>query len=374
MSSGPPEDTLGIMTFIAVAVATSLALTGTTGAATNGTTSVATNPLRPYLDRIVAAGTAAAVAEVRRDGRTYRAASGRIELGRNTPATPGARFRIGSVTKAFTATVVLQLVAEGKLKLDDPLSAHLPGVVEQADTVTIKDLLGHTSGVPEHTDDLFDKWGRIAEPERTWTGQDLVDVANKHPRLFPAGTRFAYTNTNFILLGMVIEAVTGRPYTQEITERIVRPLGLTSTTTPTSSTAIRGKHLHGYVMVDGKPYDVTRINPTIAGAAGGIISTTADLDTFFRALFSGRLLRPAELKAMTTVGKGDYGLGLETAKLSCGMVYGHGGGVPGYSTVTFHSADGRRQLSLNVTAYEGDPTPAVKALVERALCLPSMEG
>ncbi|MFI9560088.1 serine hydrolase domain-containing protein [Nonomuraea endophytica] len=303
-----------------------------------------TAPLQPELDRIVAAGAGAVIVEVRGDGRTTRLASGVIELGRPRRAPVNGRFRIGGVTEAFTATVVLQLVAEGRLRLDDPLGAHLRNA---AADITVRHLLGHTSGLPEHTG-----------PAPRRRARDLADLTV----LFAPGTRYAPSGTGYRLLGMVIEEVTGRPYTREITDRIIKPLKLTATRTPTSSTAINGPHAHGYLMTGGRPRDVTRLDPTAAGAAGGMMSTTADLNTFFHALLTGGLLPPAELTLMKTPGIGGaYGLGLEIADTPCGTAYGHRGAILGYSTLSFHSADADRQLSLSMTPYDDAAHAALRA-------------
>ncbi|MFE0150731.1 serine hydrolase domain-containing protein [Nonomuraea sp. NPDC059007] len=303
-----------------------------------------TAPLQPELDRIVAAGAGAVIAELRWDDRTTRLASGVIELGRPRRAPVNGRFRIGGVTEAFTATVVLQLVAEGRLGLDDPLGAHLRN---PAPDITIRHLLGHTSGLPEHTG-----------PTRPRRARDLVNLAV----LSDPGTRYAPSGTGYLLLGMVIEEVTGRPYTREITDRIIKPLKLTATRTPTSSTAINGPHARGYLMTGGRPRDVTRLNPTAAGAAGGMMSSTADLNTFFHALLTGGLLPPAELTLMKTPGiGGDHGLGLEIAGTPCGTAYGHRGAILGYTTLSFHSADGARQLSLSMTPYDDAAHAALRA-------------
>ncbi|MFI6386452.1 serine hydrolase domain-containing protein [Nonomuraea sp. NPDC050540] len=310
---------------------------------------VTTAPLQPELDRIVAAGAGAVIAELRWDGRTTRLASGVIELGRPRRAPVNGRFRIGGVTEAFTATVVLQLVAEGRLGLDDPLGAHLGNAVPD---ITVRHLLGHTGGLPENT---------VAEhtgPGRPRRARELVDLAV----LSAPGTRYAHSATGYLLLGMVIEEVTGRPYTREITDRIIKPLKLTATRTPTSSTAINGPHARGYLMTGGRIRDVTRLDPTAAGAAGGMMSSAADLNTFFHALLTGGLLPPAELALMKTPGIGGaHGLGLEIAGSPCGTAYGHRGAILGYTTLSFHSSDGARQLSLSMTPYDDAAHAALQA-------------
>ncbi|MFI6180504.1 serine hydrolase domain-containing protein [Nonomuraea sp. NPDC051191] len=329
--------------------------------------------LQAMLDKVVAGGAVAAIAEVRDGDRTWRAASGKAKMNHAQPAPVDGRFRAGSVTKSFTATAVLQLVGEGKLHLSDSVEQWLPELVDKGADITIRHILQNTSGLPEYSTGMMDEAGIPKERYRTWSARELVERAEKLPRDFPPGSEYRYSNTNYIVLGMLIERVTGRPYATEIRERILRPLGLRHTRLPGASPEVYGPHAHGYVPVTrgGKvaPVDVTRFNPTMAGAAGEIISTTGDINRFYRALFQGKLLRPGLLKEMKDPGTTEgYGLGLELAPLPCGTAFGHGGGAPGYLTVAFNSADGSRQVTLSITPFSGDPHQAAKTLLTSALC------
>lgn len=329
--------------------------------------------VQAMLDKIVAGGAVAAIAEVRDGDRTWRAAAGRARLKNARPAPVDGRFRAGSVTKSFTATVVLQLVGEGRLRLSDSVEQWLPGLVDGGADITIRHLLQHTSGLPEYSTGMMDEAGIPKERYRTWSARELVERAEKLPRDFPPGSGYGYSNTNYIVLGMLIERVTGRPYATEVGERILRPLGLRHTRLPGASPEVHGPHAHAYVPVTrgGRvvPVDVTRFNPTMAGAAGEIVSTTADVNRFYRALFQGRLLPPGLLKEMKDPGTtGGYGLGLELAPLPCGAAFGHGGGAPGYLTVAFSSADGSRQVTLSITPFSGDPHQAAMTVLTSALC------
>ncbi|MBK6012859.1 serine hydrolase [Streptomyces sp. MBT53] len=336
--------------------------------------------LQAALDRVTATGAIGAVAEVRQGGAVWRGSSGRSVLNGRQPAPVDGRFRAGSVTKTFTATVVLQLVGEGRLRLSDTAERWLPGLVPApgGDRITVRDLLQHASGLPEYTDGLLDG-DAPRDRFRTWTPAELVrravkDGAGNRPLLFPPGTDHHYSNTDYIVLGMIIEKVTGRSYRTEIDQRIIRPLGLRDTRLPGSSPFLTGPHSHGYEPVekaDGTlvPVDYTTVNMSVAGAAGEIISSTADLDRFFRTLLSGGLLRPAELREMTAdPSGGGWGLGLEIATLPCGTIVGHGGGTPGYRTVSFHTLDGTRQVTVDWTDWGTDAGPAALALLTAALC------
>ncbi|MEV3986346.1 serine hydrolase domain-containing protein [Nonomuraea sp. NPDC049758] len=362
----------GRRTSAAVVACLTVSLTATP--AMTATASAEAGPsLQAMLDKVVAGGAVAAIAEVRDGDRTWRAASGKATMNSARPAPVDGRFRAGSVTKSFTASVVLQLVGEGRLHLSDSVERWLPGLVDGGADITIRHLLQHTSGLPEYSTGMMDEAGIPKERYRTWSARELVERAEKLPRDFPPGSAYRYSNTNYIVLGLLIERVTGRPYVTEIRERILRPLGLRHTRVPGASPEVHGPHAHAYVPVTRGgtvvPVDVTRFNPTMAGAAGEIISTTGDVNRFYRALFQGKLLRPDLLKEMKDPGTTEgYGLGLELAPLPCGTAFGHGGGAPGYLTVAFSSADGSRQVTLSITPFSGDPHQAAMTLLTSALC------
>lgn len=218
----------------------------------------------------MADGSVAVLAEVRAAGRTYRLAEGRTEYGRPRPAPAGGRFRIGSITKEFTATVVLQLAAEGRLTLEDPLDKWLPGAVREGERITLRDLLRHTSRIPDYFPTLLDDTKNPRDPLRAWRERELVDIAEKLPR---ATQPFEYSNTNYVLLGMVIRAVTGRDYATEITQRVIRRAELTHSTAPNAVPSIKGPHPRAYVLIGGAVTDITALNPTVLGAAGRVSPT-----------------------------------------------------------------------------------------------------
>jgi D-alanyl-D-alanine carboxypeptidase len=288
------------------------------------------------------------------------------------------RFRIGSVTKTFVATVILQLAAERRLSLADPVSRHLPGLVPNGENITVRQLLNHTSGIYDYTR----SWPPTAEHFLAirfdkFPVLDLVKIGTSQPPLFPPGTDWSYSNTNYLLAGLIIEKVTGRPYGEAVQRRILWPLGLRDTFVPGTRIRIPGPHARGYLPVGTppQPVDVTELNPALASSAGEMISTTADVNRFFAALLGGRLLRPAQLAEMkdaVTVEPGfRYGLGLVERTWACGArTWGHGGGIPGYVTLAENSADGRTQLavSLNPLNNPEQVGRAVIALAEKAFC------
>jgi D-alanyl-D-alanine carboxypeptidase len=326
--------------------------------------------LQRDLDAIVAAGATSATAEIDTGQSRTLASAGVTAVGSNRPAPSNGRFRMGSVTKTFVATVILQLVAEHRLGLDDKVSAVLPGVLKYGDDITVRELLNHTSGVPEVLKTLPSP--RSAEflkiRWKTWTDAELVARVADQQLDFTPGKAAGYSNTNYLLLGMIIERVTGKSYATEIRDRIIRPLRLTKTSVPGTNPFIVGPHAHGYLDIDDKLVDITAVNPSIMGAAGEMISTTADLNRFFEALFAGRLLPPALLKEMrTTALDSKYGLGVITYSPGCNITaYGKDGDAPGYSAWSFNT--GGKQITVSVRWGAGDSDDAVDTLLDHAMC------
>ncbi|MFB6841151.1 serine hydrolase domain-containing protein [Streptomyces sp. NPDC056361] len=327
------------------------------------------------LQAAVAAGVPGAVAQAR-DGRDRWTGTAGERKGND-------RFRVGSITKTFTATVLLQLQAEGRIDLDDPVEKWLPGVVRgnghDGRKITVRQLLNHTSGIYSYTEDpAFQErvfgTGFLEHRYDTWTPAQLVSVAMGHRPDFTPGTAWNYSNTNFVLAGMVIEKVTGRSYGKAVENRIIKPLKLRATTVPGTRTAMPEPSSPAYSTLSRDPnapvHEVSDLNPSIAGAAGEIISDSQDLQTFYRALLKGRLLTKDGLKEMTTtvaispdypnVG---YGLGLMKQKLDCGTeIWGHGGGIHGSSSLAQATRDGEHSLAGNFNAdWTGDTQTVVEA-------------
>ncbi|MFG1906427.1 serine hydrolase domain-containing protein [Kribbella sp. NPDC048928] len=328
--------------------------------------------LQKGLDGVVAIG---AVAEVRDNGKVWRGSSGVAELGKTRKAPVAGRFRAGSISKTFVATVVLQLVAEGRMRLDDPVERYLPGVVPNGENITVRQLLNHTSGLYDFKKTLVMPPGAefYTYQYRTWTAAEQIARAVANPPVFKEpGSQFDYSNTNYLVLGEIIEKVTGRTYGEEIERRLIRPLRLHGTSMPGTSTRIPGPHMHGYVPKDDEMLDFTEMNPSLFGASGELISTTHDLNTFFGALLGGRLL-PAQLLAeMKEAGTedGTYGLGLSWHDTACKVrVYGNDGDALAYQAYAFSTEDTRKQVAVAVTPnLPANPDDSVDALVDRAIC------
>ncbi|MEA2321613.1 MAG: D-alanyl-D-alanine carboxypeptidase [Solirubrobacteraceae bacterium] len=316
--------------------------------------------LRRDVDRAVAAGVPGVIVLARDGRRTVRVAGGAARLAPRQAMRVDDRFRIASLTKSYVATVTLQLAGEGRLSLHDPVERWLPGMVPNGQSITLRELLNHHSGLFDYFNDP-----RVLEPflkgdlAHTWTPEQLVAVSVAHPPVFapgarppafPTGRNAAYSNTNYILLGLVIQKVTGRSIGTELAERIFAPLGLRATSFATGQ-RIAGRHAHGYFYASpGRPLDSTAASPTHSWAAGAIVSTAGDVATFYRALLSGRLLGPALLRSMLTVTDG-YGLGIGPRPGACPVRWGHEGEVAGYNSVAVSTRDGRRQFVMLYNAH-----------------------
>ncbi|MEV7195892.1 serine hydrolase domain-containing protein [Streptomyces sp. NPDC093510] len=352
----------------------------TAGVLAPSTASAAPRPdaVQQGLDALVRAdGLPAALASVGgRDGRTrtYTAGVGDLATGAEVPRD--GQVRIGSNTKAFTAVVVLQLVGEGRIRLDEPVETYLPDRVRgdgiDGNRITVRHLLQQTSGLPNYT--KHDLQPRYYEPG------ELLDIALRYKSEFEPGKGWAYSNTNYVLAGMIVEKVTRHSIAQEIDRRVIKRIGLRHTYFPAPHDAtIREPHPKGYLQESaGAPLrDITELDPSWTWAAGQMISTNSDLNRFYGALLHGRLLPAPQLAQMRTTvpapyfGPGArYGLGLVSKPLSCGGVYwGHGGSYPGYETrggVT----DKGRAANVAVTMQPADATvmTRVDEVVDTALC------
>jgi D-alanyl-D-alanine carboxypeptidase len=344
--------------------------------------------LQGQVNAIKATGDVGVVAEVTGPGGHSFATAGLADLATGTPARPDDSFRIGSSTKTFVATVILQLVAEGKLSLSDTVAHWLPGVVSgngnDGGTITIRELLQHTSGLYDYINDLPELTstaGFEANRYTTYTPAQLVAIAMQHAPDFAPGTNWEYSNTNYVLLGMVINKATGHTWQDEVTTRIIKPLALHHTIVPGTSTTIPGPHLDGYsAFGSGPAINVTALNPSAADAAGEIISTTADLTTFYTALIHDRLLPKTQLTEMETTVPAPglqsvwpgvrYGLGLMWIPLSCGGgYYAHGGDLPGYSTRTGITPNGNHIAIVERTGDGNtDSEQAMNTLIDQQLC------
>lgn len=354
-----------------------------------------TTVLQRDSDQLLDQGAPGVLAEVDTPGGPVRVRSGYGDTKAKTPVPWHAEFRIGSLTKTFTATVLLQLVGEGRLSLDDTVDHWLPGVVSgngnDGTKITVRQLLQHTSGIPDAeraltflgSNDAFQA-GKL----KTYTAPELVAMAMRFKPDFAPGTNWAYSNTNYLLAGMIIKRITGEDWQAQVRRRIIRPLHLRNTYAPYTRPYVPGAHALGYQRFtdDAPDIDVTVQNPSWAGSAGAMISDTADTNIFLRALVGGRLLEPAQLKEMRTTVPATafdpawpgirYGLGLAWVPTSCGGYWSHGGDIPGYKTRVGVTPDARRSVVVSMNTGTLYPKPGVtpaqhdqsNELIEHALC------
>lgn len=323
-------------------------------------------------------------------GRNYVATSGVGDLATGRPVPSDGRFRAASTAKAFVATVTLQLVGEGRMSLDDTVERWLPGVVRgngnDGSRITVRQLLQHTSGLHDDFPDFTSADDYYRHRYDVYTPADLVARSMQHPPDFAPGARWQYSSVGYVLVDLIIEKVTGRPWHQELAERVLRRVGMRDTFWPGTTPTLPRPHARGYQPFEvGGLTDVT--DQVIPDPEAAIISTTADVNRFFRALFGGRLLRPEQLAEMTrTVPIGAefelllprtrYGLGLFQRPLPCGGVYwSHNGGGSGYVNDNGVTADGKRSVAVSVSGVLGNAPDdfvrqqrAADALVGRALC------
>ncbi|OFD04587.1 serine hydrolase domain-containing protein [Bacillus wiedmannii] len=292
------------------------------------------------------------IVTVKNGGASWAYASGEGNIERNHKVDADSTFRIGSTTKTFVATVVLQLAGEKKLSLDDTVEKWLPGLIKgkgyDGSKITIRQLLNHTSGIADYlTPDLKEKL--IENPSENYTAEQLISRALQ---LEPV-KGWSYSNTNMVIIGLIIQKVTGESYAEQIQKRIIDPLSLKETVLPGSSMDIPKKNARGYLNMGDKLVDITLFNPSFANASGEMISTGEDMTTFFRALLGGKLLTPEIQKEMMThtvdTPLGKYGLGIHATKLPDGTeVWGHGGGIPGFTNFAGGTKDGQHVISINI--------------------------
>jgi D-alanyl-D-alanine carboxypeptidase len=386
----------------AVLVAVALTVTGTAHAEHRTDTST----LQRHADAILAQGAPGVLVEVDTPRGDVRVRSGYGDVDRRTPVPWQAKFRIGSYTKTFVAATVLQLVGEGRMSLEDTVDRWLPGVVtgngNDGTKITVRNLLQHTSGLYNYVGqlpELFleDKFDDVRF--RTYRPEQLVALAMRQKPDFQPGERWSYSNTGYILAGMIIERVTGHTWQHEVRARIVEPLGLRDTFLPGTSSFLPRPHATAYERFPekgleadptdpryGRALDVTHLNPSWGGAAGDVISTTADGNTFLKALIGGKVLRPAQLAEMTKTMRtpeldqawagAEYGLGLMWIPNSCGGHWSHGGDIPGFKTRNGVTADGTRSVMVSINtdsmvARPGAPKlnqDVASELVDHALC------
>ena len=326
----------------------------------------------PKLARsLVKGGSPGAIVYVRTAKAARAGTAGFADRAAHVSMRAADRYRIASLTKAFVSVIVLQLEAEGKLDIDDPVERWLPGLVPNGGAITLRELLNHTSGLFDYTEDQGFGDALLGSPGRTWTPRELLAYAFSHPAWAAPGTEFHYSNTNYILLGLVAEAA-AKPLAQQLQERIFTPLELTSTSLPITID-VDAAFVHGYLSLEGSPLiDVTTLlSPSYAWAAGGIVSNARDITTFYRALLGGRLLPAAQLTEMKTPvpATHTYGLGIDTTFTNCGRALGHRGDFVAWRNEVLATPNGKREavVMVNVDQQHVD-WDTIDAAVQAVFC------
>ncbi|MEU1183808.1 serine hydrolase domain-containing protein [Streptomyces sp. NPDC005820] len=316
----------------------------------------------------------------------WSASAGTADIGTGRPMNTTDRFRVGSTTKTFTATVVLQLAAEHRLSLDAPVDRYLPGLIRSGGydgrRITGREILQHTSGLPNHTS--APEWQHPEHQRyRHFEPDELVVRALELP---PPDTSWYYSTTNYIIAGMIIKAVTGHAPEDEITRRVLRPLGLRDTYWPGDHTGIQGPHSRSYFTAYDRRVDGTEWNMTFAGVGGALVSTLDDLGRFTTALMDRRVLPPAQLAAMRQTVTADpdrlwpgarYGLGVISTPLRCGgHWWGNGGTVPGGHRAFMAVGPGGRTVTVVLTEVPAtlEADLAYLDVVQTAFCTNPLPG
>jgi D-alanyl-D-alanine carboxypeptidase len=334
---------------------------------------------RPLLNAVVDSGSPGALVLVDDGASRREAAAGLAVLHGRLPLRVDDRFRAGSITKTFVAVVVLQLVAEHRLRLNDTVERWLPGLVPNGARITLRELLAHTSGLPDYAGDAAFLRRIASEPRRRWTPHELVRVATDQAPAAQPGERFVYASTNYVLLGLVVERATRTTLERQLRHRILAPLRLRDTSFSPDD-RIPGRHASGYApsQHDGivsslaTAQDRSTASASWAWAAGALVSTAPDLSHFFDALLHGRLL-PARLLALMRPPAGArYGLGLAAFQTPCGIAIGHTGNLLGTVSAVWSSRDGGRRVVAMTNSYplSPDTDTAFRQLLDTTFCGP----
>ncbi|MEV7079590.1 serine hydrolase domain-containing protein [Streptomyces sp. NPDC093516] len=356
------------------------------GAAAGGSGGTGENALQGQLEELVGTpgGPPGVIAVLQRDGapRVLRAGVADLETGR--PIEPTDHMRIASTAKAFSGAVALRLVEEGVLSLDSTIGRTLPRLPRAWKAVTLRQLLNHTSGLPDFSEDPEFRALLLEDPRRTFDPHRLLDFVADEPLRFRPGSQYRYSNSDNIAVALMAEAATRWPY-EDLLKRIVyRPLGLRDTSLPRGY-EMPEPYMHGYaVEPPAAPEDVSEaISASGVWAAGGIVSTPRDMTRFIRGYAAGRLTSEAVLREQRRwiegasepagPGRNRAGLGIFRYDTRCGTVLGHTGNFPGYTQLIAATPDGRKSLTVSLTTQVNKTlTPALleqlRTIEENAVC------
>jgi D-alanyl-D-alanine carboxypeptidase len=306
-------------------------------------------------DRAVEAGIPGVSVAVVSGEQTVLIARGTADRETGESMSPAHRFRVASIAKSVVASVVLQLVEEGELALTDTVEDWLPGMLPENANASIEDLLRLQSGIYSYDEDERHMAPYLAgDLDYTWKPEELVGLATDHPALFPPGEQFYYSNTNYVLLGLIVQKITGDTLTEVVRQRITAPLDMSSSTMATTS-ALDTPYAHGYMLgLSDEPVDVTGISASAMFGNGNLVSTALDTARFYGALVRGDVVSEEQLPNMFSSrhpspdGHASYGVGvwLSGSFYPCGSFIGHDGADPGYLVTAQSNRDGTRQFAV----------------------------
>jgi D-alanyl-D-alanine carboxypeptidase len=336
------------------------------------------------LERLVDApeGPPGAIATMYRDGRLTVLRAGQANVKHKRPPRPADHMRIASVAKAFSGAVALNLVSAGELGLNDTIAQRLTGMPAAWGAVTVRQLLNHTSGLPDYTQSKGFVKQANEDPRGYVSPQTIIGWVRAAPLEFSPGSSYEYSNTDNIVIGLIVEAITGETYAKALERIVFIPAHLHQTSLPIKA-GLRQPFIHGYFVSRGeKPEDVsTLLSPSGAWASGAIVSTPRDLNTFIRSYLGLKFFDHAQQREQMTFvpggessppgpGKNSAGLALFRYKTKCGTVYGHTGNFPGYVQFAAATADGRRAVttSFSIPAPEGKLLAQMRNLQTTAVC------
>lgn len=338
------------------------------------------------LQRLVDApgGPPGAIATLHRNGKLTVVRAGTTDVERKRPPRANDQMRIASVAKAFSGAVALNLVRAGRLGLDETIAQRLPGSMPAAwGAVTVRQMLNHTSGLPDYT--KSEGFAEQAEksPRGYVSPRKVIDWVRNDPLEFVPDSKYEYSNTDNIVVGLIVEAVTGEPYGKALEKVVFGPARLRQTSFPTRRIALPNPFIHGYIVQPGEqPADVSEfLSPSGAWASGAIVSTPRDLNAFIRADLGLRFFDRAQQRQQMKFwpggessppgpGRNSAGLALFRYQTKCGTVYGHTGNFPGYTQFAAATADGSRAVttSLNIPAPKGKLLAQLRGVQATAVC------
>ncbi|MFG2279586.1 serine hydrolase domain-containing protein [Streptomyces asoensis] len=383
--------------FVVAAASVAVLVPAATGTAAGSGARAGAGPvddrtLQSQIDRFVSepGGPPAIIALLRDGKRTRVLRAGVADLTTGRPPRAQDHMRIASTAKAFSGAVALSLVDRGPLNLDDTLRKRLPQLPAAWGKVTLRQLLNHTSGLPDYSEAPEFVAVVSADPRHRFDSRRLLDYVADEPLRFPPGSRYAYSNSDNIAVALMAEAVTGTPYEQLLRRLVYRPLELRDTSLP-QGYRIPEPYLHGYDVSDpAAPLDVSElVSASGAWASGGIISTPADMTRFIRGYASGALYDKGLLREQRRwiagasepagPGRNAVGLGIFRYTTRCGVVLGHTGNFPGYTQLVAATPDGRRSLTFSLTSQINKTTdPArlerLRVIEENFVCALLRDG